>query len=84
VQDIVVGTLGQWLVKPALGVLLATTVVPLLGLPPAVGTGLILVRHSALDQASRSPRLSTHMRHAGGEPPPGLKGRPPCCGLARP
>jgi len=55
VQDIVVGTLGQWLVKPALGVLLATTVVPLLGLPPAVGTGLILVRRSALDQPLALP-----------------------------
>ena len=42
-QDILVGTLGQWVVKPALGLLLAVTVVPLLGLPHAVGTGLILV-----------------------------------------
>ena len=38
------GSLGQWLVKPFLGLVLATTLVPLLGLPHAVGTGLILVR----------------------------------------
>ncbi len=49
------GTLGQWLVKPALGVLLATTVVPWLGLPHAVGTGLILVRRSALGQMLALP-----------------------------
>jgi hypothetical protein len=42
-QDILIGTLAQWLIKPALGVLLATSLVPLLKLPPAVGTGLILV-----------------------------------------
>lgn len=40
------GSVGQWLVKPFLGLVLATTLVPLLGLPHAVGTGLILVRAS--------------------------------------
>jgi len=35
------------LVKPALGVLVATTLVPALRLPQAISTGLILVRSSA-------------------------------------
>ena len=67
------GTVGQWLVKPALGVLVATTVVPLLGLPPAVGTGLILVRRSALGQALASQ--SACMRRGGSEPPWFKEGR---------
>ncbi len=44
-QYIAVGAAGQWLVKPLLGLILALTLVPLLGLPNAVGTGLILVRN---------------------------------------
>ena len=43
-QPILVGTVCQWLVKPILGLLLALTLVPVLGLPHAVGTGVILVR----------------------------------------
>ncbi|KAK9816977.1 hypothetical protein WJX72_007732 [[Myrmecia] bisecta] len=42
-QHILVGVIGQWLIKPLLGVLLASTLVPALGLPPAVSTGLVLV-----------------------------------------
>ena len=44
VQNIAVGVACQWLVKPALGVLVATTLVPALRLPQAISTGLILVR----------------------------------------
>ena len=43
-QPILVGTVCQWLVKPILGLLLALTLVPVLGLPHAVGTGVILVQ----------------------------------------
>lgn len=43
-QYIAVGSVGQWLIKPLLGLILALTLVPILGLPNAVGTGLILVR----------------------------------------
>ena len=47
-QHIVVGSVGQWVVKPLLGLVLALTMVPMLGLPNAVGTGLILVRTPAV------------------------------------
>lgn len=40
---VAVGSLGQWLVKPLLGLLIAQVSVALLHLPPAVGTGLVLV-----------------------------------------
>ena len=43
-QHILVGCVGQWVIKPVLGLILALTLVPMLGLPTAVGTGLILVR----------------------------------------
>lgn len=43
---VAVGSLGQWLVKPLLGLLIAQLSVTLLHLPPAVGTGLVLVRLS--------------------------------------
>ena len=43
-QHILVGCVGQWVIKPVLGLVLALTLVPMLGLPTAVGTGLILVR----------------------------------------
>jgi predicted Na+-dependent transporter len=45
-QHILVGSVGQWLIKPLLGLVLALTLVPMLGLPNAVGTGLILVSSS--------------------------------------
>lgn len=44
VQHILTGAVGQWLVKPALGLLTAAAVVPLISLPSAVGDGIILVR----------------------------------------
>lgn len=47
------GSVGQWLVKPLLGLVLATTLVPLLGLPHTVGTGLILVRASCYARSKR-------------------------------
>ena len=37
------GNVCQWIVKPLLGLILALTLVPVLGLPHAVGTGIILV-----------------------------------------
>ena len=42
-QDVVVGTAAQWLIKPVLALFCASTIVSALGLPPAVGTGLTLV-----------------------------------------
>ena len=42
-QHIAIGTAAQWVIKPALGVLTASTLVPLLSLPSAIGAGLILV-----------------------------------------
>ena len=42
-QLLLLGIIGQWLVKPALGMALASTLVPLLGLPSQVATGLVLV-----------------------------------------
>ena len=42
-QLLILGIIGQWIVKPLLGMLLASTVVPALGLPTEVATGLILV-----------------------------------------
>ena len=42
-QTILVGNVCQWIIKPLLGLILALTLVPLLGLPHAVGTGIILV-----------------------------------------
>ena len=42
-QPLAIGSIGQWLIKPILAYLIALTFVPLLHLPPAVGTGLILV-----------------------------------------
>ena len=43
-QSLVVGSVGQWIVKPLLAWLIALSFVPALHLPPAIGTGLILVR----------------------------------------
>ena len=43
-QPILVGNIGQWILKPLLGVFLAKFMVPFLGLPQAVATGIILVR----------------------------------------
>ncbi|KAK9831012.1 hypothetical protein WJX81_008474 [Elliptochloris bilobata] len=59
-QDILVGTLGQWVVKPLLGLLLAVTVVPLLGLPHAVGTGLIL---AACVSGAQLSSYATYLLH---------------------
>ena len=42
-QIILVGNVCQWIIKPLLGLILALTLVPVLGLPHAVGTGIILV-----------------------------------------
>lgn len=42
-QLLLLGTVGQWVVKPVLGILLASTLVPALKLPSEVATGLILV-----------------------------------------
>lgn len=42
-QLLLLGVIGQWLVKPALGMLLASSLVPILQLPSQVATGLILV-----------------------------------------
>ena len=47
-QTILVGSVCQWIIKPLLGLILALTLVPLLGLPHAVGTGIILVRLTLL------------------------------------
>lgn len=44
-QNIAVGAAAQWLLKPALGLLLASTVIPAMQLPQSVATGLILVSH---------------------------------------
>lgn len=42
-QLLLLGVMGQWVVKPLLGILLASTVVPALRLPTEVATGLVLV-----------------------------------------
>ena len=42
-QLLLLGVMGQWVVKPLLGILLASTVVPALRLPNEVATGLVLV-----------------------------------------
>lgn len=42
-QLLLLGVIGQWVVKPLLGMLLASTVVPALRLPSEVATGLVLV-----------------------------------------
>lgn len=47
-QTILVGNVCQWIVKPLLGLILALTLVPVLGLPHAVGTGIILVSPNAV------------------------------------
>ncbi|KAL0051459.1 hypothetical protein WJX82_007853 [Trebouxia sp. C0006] len=40
---LLLGVVGQWIVKPLLGIILASTLVPALNLPPEVATGLVLV-----------------------------------------
>lgn len=40
---LLLGTFGQWVVKPVLGTLVASSLIPALKLPPQVATGLILV-----------------------------------------
>ena len=42
-QLLLLGVVGQWVVKPLLGISLASTVVPALRLPSEVATGLVLV-----------------------------------------
>lgn len=42
-QLLLLGVVGQWVVKPLLGIILASTVVPALRLPSEVATGLVLV-----------------------------------------
>ena len=44
-QLLLFGVVGQWVVKPLLGISLASTLVPALRLPTEVATGLILVQH---------------------------------------
>ena len=48
-QNIAVGAIAQWLVKPALGLLIASTVVRAMQLPQAVATGIILVSGNIQD-----------------------------------
>ncbi|CAL8467631.1 g7169 [Coccomyxa elongata] len=63
-QYIAVGAAGQWLVKPLLGLILALTLVPLLGLPNAVGTGLILVSCVSGAQLSNYATFLVHPEQA--------------------
>lgn len=53
-QLLLLGVIGQWVVKPLLGILLASTVVPALRLPNEVTTGLVLVG----SQSSAAPNCS--------------------------
>jgi ACR3 family arsenite efflux pump ArsB len=55
VQNIAIGSLAQWVVKPLLAVAVANTVVPAMALPPAVATGMVLV--SLPDWSAGSPML---------------------------
>lgn len=48
VQLLLLGVVGQWVVKPLLGILLASTVVPVLRLPSEVASGLVLVCSDSL------------------------------------
>ncbi|EIE24614.1 SBF-domain-containing protein [Coccomyxa subellipsoidea C-169] len=63
-QYIAVGAVGQWLVKPLLGLILALTLVPMLGLPNAVGTGLILVSCVSGAQLSNYATFLVHPEQA--------------------
>ena len=47
-QLLLLGVIGQWVVKPLLGILLASAVVPALRLPSEVATGLVLVGNHPL------------------------------------
>ena len=58
-QVLALGCIGQWLVKPALGVTLASTLVPALDLPAQVATGLILVSSRADTPCLSELRLAT-------------------------
>ncbi|KAL0026753.1 hypothetical protein WJX79_010138 [Trebouxia sp. C0005] len=42
-QLLLLGVVGQWIVKPLLGITMASTLVPALNLPSEVATGLVLV-----------------------------------------
>ena len=79
-QHIMVGCVGQWVIKPLLGLVLALTLVPMLGLPNAVGTGLILVRTPAVAALSSfyPPKVSPPLIRAA--PMPSLLGLGACRG----
>lgn len=57
-QLLLLGIVGQWLVKPALGMAIASTLVPALGLPTQVATGLVLVSVYAAALCSSAPTHS--------------------------
>ena len=60
VQDLLVGTVGQWVIKPLLGVATAATLVPLLCLPSSIGSGIILV--SCVSGAQVYPGLNLRVQ----------------------
>lgn len=62
-QHILVGSLGQWIVKPLLGLTTAASVVPLFGLPAAVGNGIVLVR-TTCSNMTRIAASAWHSAHA--------------------
>ncbi|CAL5219530.1 g1380 [Coccomyxa viridis] len=63
-KTILVGNVCQWIVKPLLGLILALTLVPVLGLPHAVGTGIILVSCVSGAQLSNYATFLVHPEQA--------------------
>ncbi|DBB16249.1 TPA: hypothetical protein ACH3X3_014570 [Trebouxia sp. C0006] len=61
---LLLGVVGQWIVKPLLGIILASTLVPALNLPPEVATGLVLVSCVSGAQLSNYATFLVHPEQA--------------------
>ncbi|KAL3152228.1 hypothetical protein ABBQ32_001310 [Trebouxia sp. C0010 RCD-2024] len=61
---LLLGVVGQWVVKPLLGILLASTVVPVLRLPSEVASGLVLVSCVSGAQLSNYATFLVHPEQA--------------------
>ncbi|KAL3142610.1 hypothetical protein ABBQ38_002924 [Trebouxia sp. C0009 RCD-2024] len=61
---LLLGVVGQWVVKPLLGIILASTVVPALRLPSEVATGLVLVSCVSGAQLSNYATFLVHAEQA--------------------
>ncbi|KAL0031573.1 hypothetical protein WJX77_007741 [Trebouxia sp. C0004] len=61
---LLLGIVGQWIVKPLLGIILASTLVPALSLPSEVATGLVLVSCVSGAQLSNYATFLVHPEQA--------------------